>query len=427
MEKRYFSNWVEGFLDYTKDFPTKPNYTKWAAISTIAAALQRRAWTRIIRRRQYANFYILLIGPPGSGKSVAIDAAYSIASRMHCIKLTPTRITKRAFYDELAKAQSLIAEFEDGTPVPKDLNIHHSITAMVSEFGVFVKRGDLEFMVDLADLYDCPPKFHYRTKTQGEDEAPNAWFNLLAACTEKYLRETLTNDAFEQGFPARVIMVYEDSQMSGLDLFGEDEDGAISDGFMDDNIPGDRNVFKHLIADLEQISLLHSNFAWSGEAKEFLDHWYANELRPYPLDFKLEHYNTRRLAHYSKLAIIGSAARGNSRIITLKDAEWAKFTLLGVERKMHRALKFMGDNKYIGIMYAIMKFVLRRTANSNKAVHEHEIRHMMKRDVPALYIRQIIDGLVADKSLIQIAGTEAPNRKFRPGPNAHKILEEKDE
>lgn len=419
MKKRYFSNWIEGFQEYTAEFPTKPAFTKWAGISAVASVLQRRNWTRLIRRRQFGNMFIYLIGPPGAGKSVALLAARDLVRETKGIKLTPTRITQAAFYQELENAKQTIIEVKNGKKFDErdaieDMNIHHSLTAMIPEMGTFVKPFDKEFMTDLADLFDCPNPFEYKTKTMGENKAENSWFNMLGACTERYIKESFSADALDQGYPARIILVYEDEAIKGLTLFPEDEPQTDS-SFHVKGLAGDLKMAEHLITDLQHMLTLRGNFTWSDEAKEFLNEWYREDLKPFPMDPKLVYYNTRRLTHVTKLAMIGSTARSNQQIITYNDIKWAKATLLAVEKRMPDAIKSLGDNPYLAIMQVILKLTATNWLKKKVPTGEHTIRQLLQRDVPSYYVNQIVESMILAKQLIVVANTKAPDRKFKPG------------
>jgi energy-coupling factor transporter ATP-binding protein EcfA2 len=419
LSDRIFPNWLDAFQEYTAEFPSKPLFTKWAGISALASALQRKNWTRIIRRRQFGNMFVLLIGPPGSGKSVALNAARDIVHHSKGPYLTPSRITTAAFYNELEQSKQHIVDIKKGKEITDadgldDWNIHHSITAMIPEFGVFVKPYDRDFMTDLADLYDCPNPFQYKTKTQGNNYAENSWFNLLGACTERYIREAFKADALDQGFPARIILVFEDKAIEGLELFGDDPIDTDS-SFHSSGVAGDLKVFENLVTDYQHILTLRGNFAWSEEAQEYLKNWYDSKLKPFPMDPKLVHYNTRRLTHVTKLALIGSVARASTQIITLNDIRWAKATLLEAEKRMPEAVKGLGENQYLGVMEGILKLVATRFHEKSTFTPEHELRQLLYREVPPYYLSQILDSLVLAKQLIVVANTKAPNRKFNPG------------
>ena len=71
---RRLGSWIESFLEYTEILPSPPLLRRWAAISYVAAALERKVWVRTMGSDLYPNLYTFLVGPPGVGKGVAIAA-----------------------------------------------------------------------------------------------------------------------------------------------------------------------------------------------------------------------------------------------------------------------------------------------------------------------------------------------------------------
>lgn len=61
-------DWISTFLDYTDGLPSPELFRKWAAIGTVAGALERRVWCSTARSKLYPNLFILLVSSPGVGK-----------------------------------------------------------------------------------------------------------------------------------------------------------------------------------------------------------------------------------------------------------------------------------------------------------------------------------------------------------------------
>lgn len=396
---RYYSNWIEGFLEYSKDFPSPQIYKRWAAISGIAAALQRKCYTRIAQHNQYPNLYVLLIGPPGSGKTVAIRAVRSICKEHAGIKLTPNKITGSAFYDQIEAAVQVQQTIQNGKA-----KIHSSLTGMIDEFSVFVKSGDLDFMATLADVFDCPDPLEYVTRTSGSNYAQASWFNLIAGSTPYTLKETFSNEAIEMGFPARIILIHAGEPVHLDNIF--DEDAAKKE-------QKENKEYKKLTADLESILQMEGLFTWTPEAQHFLEEWYKDKLRPYPEDPRLQHYCTRRLTHISKLAMVHSAAMREDMIIDLEVLKKTQETLLAAERVMPRATEALGENKYQAIEKACLVVVgVESKRRGGKPVPEHIIRSQLARDVPPYMIDQMLDGLISRKLLKAVGVRIKPTRDF---------------
>ena len=90
----------EKWYSYTEGLPTPDSMVRWAWISLIASALQRRVWLDAETSPIFANNYIFLVSPPGIGKSLIIDKAQELLKFWHKgdnAKLIDAMFTNPAF------------------------------------------------------------------------------------------------------------------------------------------------------------------------------------------------------------------------------------------------------------------------------------------------------------------------------------------
>lgn len=64
-------DWIDAFIRYTAPLPSPEIFRRWAAISGVAGALERRVFTRLAGRPIYPNLYALMVAPPGVGKCLS--------------------------------------------------------------------------------------------------------------------------------------------------------------------------------------------------------------------------------------------------------------------------------------------------------------------------------------------------------------------
>src|SRR5215831_3135475 len=95
------------FMDVTREDNVPEVFKRWSAISLIGGALERRVWTRTgshggLSRYTFPNLYVLLIAPPGTGKSV-IDVISDFwretvqpGTTTPAFKIAPTNMTRAA-------------------------------------------------------------------------------------------------------------------------------------------------------------------------------------------------------------------------------------------------------------------------------------------------------------------------------------------
>jgi len=389
---RHLTDWVDSYVEFTQGLKTSPRFCRWAGIGAVAAALQRRVTVRIEGQTQYANMYVLLVGPPGIGKGNAVKPASKILRKLGAIHLTPRGITKRAFYSEMEGAN-----ITDIDVVNQKQVSHCSLTAVIEEFGVFLRPRDIEFMDALADVYDNPPVWDYKTEHSGVNNAKNPCFNMLACTTPNGLRERFTDNIFEMGLPARITMVFADTQTQ-VPLFHERED-----------LP---KLEVQLIHDLEQILQLKGEYQWAPETAAELEAWAATGFKPRPIDPRFTHYCTRRLAHITKLCIILAAARRDDPTIYPEDLATAREMLLEAESVMGGAVSAIGANPLKAQIQAARVFIQLIYNRHKKPVPEHKFLRFLYSEVPVQHVNQVIDALL-QSAWIGCTG-DAPVRQFFP-------------
>ena len=400
MSERKFDNWMNAYVDYTSSLRSPVVFRKWAALSVVSGGIGRQAFVRVTGQMLFPNLYVLLVSNPGIGKSNAIKFARRILKRVgepKPIKVTPSRITKRALYNVIEASVATVIRSS------AEMYQHCSVTAMIDEFGVFVKPNDTEFMVDLTDVYDCPELMDYETATQGDNKAVNVFFNLIGGTTPKYLKEAWTSSVLDQGFPARIILVYSTEQIHP-ELFGQndDEDAKI-----------DHEYETALAEDLKLIHDIHGRFTWEEKAQKEMVGWFNDGMPPRPTDPRMEHYNTRRHVHMLKLCMLMSAAKRDDMEIIKSDLDEARELIIEVESRMPEAIKGIGANPIRDQMIMVQKFVEGSFARTKKAVPEYKIRDLLMNELDPYRVPTMLQEMIIGQ-WVSALGNE-PDRIFLPG------------
>lgn len=67
----WHGDWIGAYCAHTEGLPSPEIFRLWSAISCVAGALERRVWLRARQKDTYPNLFVLLVGPPGSGKCLS--------------------------------------------------------------------------------------------------------------------------------------------------------------------------------------------------------------------------------------------------------------------------------------------------------------------------------------------------------------------
>ena len=317
---RRLENWLAAFLDYTKDLESPTNYLRWAGLSTIAAAAQRKIYMESQAFFAFTNMYIVLVGPPGSKKSTAIRAGRRLLKQVPGINLS-------------SDAPSIVGIMQDFADIPqKD---HQSLNAFMGELSTLFENSGDGMTGFMTHLYDGDPDYIKRTRIGGKESIPYPWLNLLGGTTPSWLGNSLTPAMIEGGLVARTIYVYSD-EINLKSPFPKP-----SDQF--------RSLEKDLVHDLAIISQLYGEFDFdgsaNGQAYRWYEAWYMDPTRfPRVTDNRTAGYYSRKPMHLLKVAMAVSLSRSNSLRLSTEDLEIAKALLEKVEPGMRRAFSAVGGN-----------------------------------------------------------------------------------
>ena len=103
-------DWVEGFIDLTDNIQSPLIFRKWAAITILAGALERKVWVHTKGSNLYPNMFTILVGPPGVGKSEVTSRVHTLWSELEDHYIASSSVSKASLVDELAEANRRIVK-----------------------------------------------------------------------------------------------------------------------------------------------------------------------------------------------------------------------------------------------------------------------------------------------------------------------------
>ena len=180
---RRHKDWLQAYIAYAQHSEAPVRMHFWSGVSAVAGALRRKVWIDQAYFKWYANFYIVLVAPPGVvSKSTTSGTAMSLLKQVPGIKFGPDIVTWPALVVGFAGAAETF-EYPPGTH-----NVMSAMTLESSEFGNLLNPQDRE-MVDLyVTLWDGKQgAMRKETKTSGNDEVLNPWINVIACTTPSWI------------------------------------------------------------------------------------------------------------------------------------------------------------------------------------------------------------------------------------------------
>ena len=332
---RNFDNWIRGYLEYTQFIEPPEVWNYWTAVSTIAGALQGKCWYDMGHFEWSPNFYILLIGPAGSGKSTAINCGMKLLKQVKGVHIGSDSLTWQSLVDEFIEASA------GGTGIRSrgGMRKHSSVTYALGELGTFLDPRDKKLMSTLTHIWggDGGDAFKRRTVGRGGRSIEKPWMNLLAGATPAWITDNLPPSLIGTGFTSRCILVYGAEKKATIAYPRRMAEQGGSDA---------RDMALNLTEDLAKIAKMQGEFTLSEDAYRMGTTWYEQFSRQPPVGLSPDDfggYLNRRQAHAHKVAMVISAAHSDSMIVEGRHLEEAITILSATEKAMPAAISGMHD------------------------------------------------------------------------------------
>jgi hypothetical protein len=356
-------------------------FRKWAGIGVLSSVLERRVWNQTGKGVLFPNLYIVLVGPPGTGKSLVVSFSEKVIRAVQDIHVAPSSVTAASLVDTLQLAIRKILH-----PTFFQFN---SLAVMSSELQNFLPAYETTFMGMLTKLYDCELyEERRRTGKVQHIRIDNTHLSLLAGTTPSYLSSLLPEGAWDQGFTSRTIFVFSEAPEGVGEIFQEEEDFDYNEQLLQD-----------LIADLKGILHLVGQVQWSLPAKKAIQKWANDGRPPVPEHGRLTHYNTRRTTQVLKLGLIASVARNNDMLVEPQDFDMALAWLLEAERVMPDIFRQMSTTVESRSMEDARFYLKQVSVKLNGPVPEHFLLAFLKDRIPSQHLAKVIEIMVKSRML----------------------------
>lgn len=366
------SDWLEDFVEHTaaSKFSEKVRY--WVGVSVVAGALRRKVWIDQYAFQWTPNFFILLVGPPGSGKSTAMGLGYRILRRVEGINFGPNEQTIQDLVKKLSEVR------EEWTISSGNFEMS-CMSYEISEFGTFFDPTNRQQVDTLTDLWDAKLGNYIKsTKTNGEDEIVNPWLNLIAGCTQGWVDDNITEKFVKSGFASRLVYVpFEETKRIPYIT----REPKIKDAVKREN---------ELYLRLDQIAQLGGEMRLTDEAYEWGERWY-NQYRDVAdkLQEKEQGLYARSQTHLHKLAMVVSAARGKFPIIDAAELQEADRRLSLLTGNINAVFGRMGQSPQSKLAQDVLEVLVKHGS-------------MTKRELFAKYFFRTVSSVMFEEAVKSI-------------------------
>lgn len=324
-------------------------FHRWSIISSMAALLGRRTSVHMGHWELYPNFYVQLLGHPGTRKSSAISIAKNLIREVGYDSIAANRTTKEKFLADLANQNNLATEEDEIAETIFDTNLDFSqdaeIFIIADEFNNFLGNTPEEFLSLLAELWDMKGEYNSEVRQGKSSRIVRPTINLLSGNVPSGFRSRFGGDLLTQGILTRIIVVPHNTLRTQIPFPPKP----------------DAKIKAELLKVLGPMTMFNKEIEPTDEAREFLAEIYTNWEIDKPI--YMEAYANRRFVHLLKLCLVFAALEQGP--ITKDIALYANTCLAVVEKKMEETMQEIFDSAHDQQLRAHMYDIIKD--NSDKA------------------------------------------------------------
>lgn len=355
---RNYPDWLTAYISYASVTEAPKRMHFWSGVGAVAGCLRRRVWIDMKRFQWTPSFYIIFVGPPGIvAKSTTIDIAADLLRQVPGVKFGPNAITWQALVTAFAAASESFEYNSEWHPMSP-------LTLVASELGSLLNLQDKDMVNLLIELWDGKKKYEKITKMSGNDTIEAPWINLQAGTTPHWVADNMPQAMIGGGLSSRCIFIYGDAKSKYV-------------AYVDEHVmDGDAELHTKLAQDLERIAMLCGPFVIDKAARAWGRDWYERFWKDAASrmdDQMLEGYAARKQTHLHKTAMVLSASRSDSLVITEADLQLANVMLEDIEADMHRVFSRIGRTEDSMQAERFIDFVRRKGsipyADAYKMIH----------------------------------------------------------
>ena len=252
---------------------------------------------------------------------------------------------------------------------------YNSMFIVADELSAFMHKFDDEIIGGLTTFYDVTVP--YAQRRRGNDIKiliKHPQLSILSGTTPSNLIKFMPENAWDQGFTSRVIMIFSDERIISDDFFAQSA----------------RDLNPDMVHDLRLINSLSGPFEATEDYRAAINNWRKLDQAPVPNHPKLTHYNTRRLAHLLKLSMIAAVDSGNQLLLTKATFNTAMGWLLEAEGFMPEIFKAGAIGADSKAMDEIYHYILASDLK-REGIPENKVVNFARDRVPANSVMRVIE------------------------------------
>lgn len=377
-------DFLDCYLEYTRDTEATATFHRWSAIVGIGAWLERNVWIQHGANQHFPNHYAMLLGESGSRKSAAIKGFVRILREAGYSTIAAEKTTKEKFSLDLAEQHQSEDDEDELLWGEVDKSAITPILIANDEANDFFGINNIEFLSMLGSWWDYNGVYELRYKMSKSEKIPNPTPSILVGNTPTNFSLAFPPTIIGQGFFSRILLIH-----------GERTRPKITWPTPPD--PGHTAEIVRMLVDMK--SKMMGELVPTEGARKLMDKIY--HLPDFISDERFASYFNRRLTHLMKLCLIVAAAK-QERHINEDTVIQANSYLTYIQNLMPKALGEYGRSADAPIVQKLMSII----NNSHEPLPTKELAKQLVNDIPDMgMLRRMLEKLVAaDKVQVTQAG-----------------------
>lgn len=376
------------------------NYHFWSGVFALSCIVNRHVWLDMGQYVLYPNIYVVLLGPPGNGKSLAMDTAQNIIEEIGGIQFSGDAQTKESLTRIMR--DKCIRQFEyKGESYPIT-----TISMFATELSHLLGPNSGHMIDFLTTMYTKDRRYASLTKNKGDDILERPFLNLIACTTQQWITTYLKSDIIGGGFTRRVIFVNEPVASSV-------EDKSLRKPFL--VVTPEQRVAKgNVLAYATVLKGVKGGFVWEPDAKLAYEQWYCT--RDIPNDPDVQGYYKTKPNQVLKVAMLIALSESPETVLRKTHFDVALALFDKTEVTLTRVFQGIGRNelnavanKVIEMLYAVAPRTVKTPDGKEiqaRVIPEKQLRNVLFKDAPNRELDDVFLHLERTDKIFKLAVTK---------------------
>lgn len=295
---RSLSNWLDSYLEFTKDQESPERIHMWVGLSMLSSAVQRHTYMDLGYGRLYPNIYVLIVAESAKvRKSVAMEMGLALLNdAIPDIAVISGAVTPEGLIKHMNRTTTVPNNNgKGGATIKHDSHILIHADELATLFGYDRPRAS-RMAILLTEIYSSKTLHLHTTARDGQVPLHNLYPTLLAATDPRNLK-VLPEEAVG-GLIGRLVFVTERNRRHNRAWY--------------DPSTENRKLRDSLVADLFRINQLSGVFSVSPDAREMFESWYNKQSTIQVDDPRLDAFHERAHDTIRKIAMLLSLSCNDS-------------------------------------------------------------------------------------------------------------------